>query len=53
MLKLYRRSVIIINPILNMMGSIDTQFTELYKDEISIKLNNLKNKLTSKKAIKF
>jgi hypothetical protein len=35
------------------MESIDTQFTDLNKDELLTKLNNFKNKFTYKKALKF
>ena len=51
LLKLYRRLVIMFNPILN-TGTINKQFTDLNKDELLTKLNNIKNKLSNKEAIK-
>ncbi len=41
LLKLYRRLVIIFNPILN-SGDITKQFTDFSKDELLTKLNNTK-----------
>ncbi len=49
-LKLYRRLVIIFNPILN-RGVINKQFTDLNKGELFTKLNNIYKKI-NKAAIK-
>ncbi len=43
LLRLYRRLVIIFYPILN-TGTINKQFTDLNKDELLTKVNNIKNK---------
>ena len=53
LLKLYRRAVIILNPMLNNHGEINKQFTDLSKDELLTKLNKLKNKFTNKQAIQL
>ena len=53
LLKLYRRAVIILNPMLNNQGEINKQFTDLSKDELLIKLNKLKKKFTNKQAIQL
>ena len=53
LLKLYRRAVIILNPMLNNHGEINKQFTDLSKDELLTKLNKLKNKFTNKLAIQL
>jgi hypothetical protein len=41
LLKLYRRLVIIFNPVLH-TGTINKQFTDLNRDELLTKLNNIK-----------
>ena len=53
LLKLYRRAVIILNPMLNNHGDINKQFTDLSKDELLTKLNNLKKRFTNKLAIQL
>jgi predicted metallo-beta-lactamase superfamily hydrolase len=50
LLKLYRRIVIYHNPMLNTIGDIHKQFTDLNKDELLTKLNNLKRRLTNTEA---
>jgi hypothetical protein len=53
LLKLYRRLVIYINPILNTSGDIYKQFTDLNKEELLIKLNNLKKRFSNKESIQL
>ncbi len=53
LLKLYRRAVIILNPMLNNHGDINKQFTDLSKDELLTKLDKLKQKFTNKQAIQL
>ena len=53
LLKLYRRAVIILNPMLNKNGEINKQFTDLSKDELLTKINNLKKRFTNKLAIQL
>ena len=42
--------IFILNPMLNNHGGINKQFTDLSKDELLTKLNNLKQRLTNAKA---
>ncbi len=51
-LKLYKRLEIIFSPILN-TGTFDKQFTDLNKDELFTKLNNVKTNYLIKKQYKF
>jgi hypothetical protein len=53
LLKLYRRIVIMFNPMLIKHGEINKQFTDLSKDELLKKLDILKTKLTNKQAIEI
>ena len=50
LLKLYRRLFIYFNPVLNHNANIYKQFTDLTKDELLTKLNNLKSRLTNAEA---
>ena len=53
LLKLYRRAIIILNPMLDKNSEIDKQFTDLSKNELLTKINNLKKRFTNKLAIQL
>ena len=51
LLKLYTRLVIYFNPMLNDNSNLKNSFSDFNKDELLMKINNLKKRLTNKTAL--
>ena len=51
LLKLYTRLVIYFNPVLNDNSNLKNSFSDFNKDELLMKMNNLKKRLTNKTAL--